>query len=52
MYESGVNCGRLTFDPDLSYLRFTVDTPEDFAFASEVYNALHKKSPVSGLMKR
>ncbi len=30
---------------DLSYLRWTVDTPEDYAFVSEIYDELYPKNP-------
>lgn len=32
-------------ETDLSYLRWTVDTPEDYAFVSQVYDALHPTNP-------
>jgi spore coat polysaccharide biosynthesis protein SpsF len=32
-------------DVDLSHLRWTVDTPKDFAFVSAVYDELHGHSP-------
>jgi spore coat polysaccharide biosynthesis protein SpsF len=49
MYENGVDCGYLAFEPDLSHVRLTVDTPEDFAFASEIYEKLYEKNPEFGL---
>jgi len=49
MYESGIDCGCLAFEPNLSHLRFTVDTLEDFVFITKVYEALYKKSPEFGL---
>jgi spore coat polysaccharide biosynthesis protein SpsF len=49
MYENGIDCGKLALEPNLSHLRFTVDTPEDFAFITEIYEALYKKSPEFGL---
>jgi spore coat polysaccharide biosynthesis protein SpsF len=35
---------QVTRDPPLRY-RWTVDTPEDFAFAADVYTALYPKTP-------
>ncbi|MDD2859396.1 MAG: glycosyltransferase family protein [Candidatus Nanopelagicales bacterium] len=32
-------------DRDLSDLRWTVDTPEDYAFVREIYDALHAQDP-------
>lgn len=37
--------GHLVQDPDLSRLRWTVDTPEDFAFVEKVYEALYPAKP-------
>lgn len=36
---------QLTQTPDLSELRWTVDTPEDHRFAEGVYAALHERNP-------
>jgi spore coat polysaccharide biosynthesis protein SpsF len=37
--------GSLETCPNLSHLRWTVDTPEDFAFASRVYETLYPTDP-------
>lgn len=37
--------GALRYKEDLSRLRWTVDYPEDFAFATQVYEALYPKNP-------
>ena len=37
--------GDLTQDRDESALRWTVDTPEDFAFVERVYAALYPTKP-------
>jgi len=49
IYENGVDCGSLKHEPDLSHLRFTVDTPEDFSFITEIYENLYEKNPEFGL---
>lgn len=51
IYENRIGCGYLTNEPDLSHLRFTVDTPEDFAFISKIYGNLYKEDKVFGLDK-
>ena len=33
-------------EKDLSYLRWTIDTAEDFLFAKEIYNNLYKKNDI------
>ena len=35
----------LVQEPNLEHVRWTVDTPEDFAFATEVYEALYPENP-------
>lgn len=35
----------VTSERDLSQLRWTVDTPEDFAFVEQVYDALYEQDP-------
>jgi spore coat polysaccharide biosynthesis protein SpsF len=37
--------GSLTGEPDLSHHRWTVDTPEDFAFVERVYARLYADNP-------
>ena len=39
---------QLVQEPDLSELRWTVDTPDDYAFAKSVYRALHARNPDFG----
>ncbi len=36
---------RLECDPPLGHLRWTVDTPEDYAFVERVYEALYREKP-------
>ena len=49
IYDNDDGCGYLVHEPDLSHLRFTVDTPEDFSFITEVYRNLFKHNPMFGL---
>jgi spore coat polysaccharide biosynthesis protein SpsF len=43
--DSGLRVGRLTCPLDLSFLRWTVDTLEDFRFVEAVYNELYESTP-------
>jgi spore coat polysaccharide biosynthesis protein SpsF len=46
LYRSGrFSVGHLQQDKDESRLRWTVDTPEDYAFVARVYEALYAKNP-------
>ena len=36
---------RLECDPPLGHLRWTVDTPQDYAFVERVYEALYRRNP-------
>ena len=49
IYENGVGCGHLIHEPDLSHLRFTIDTPEDFSFITIIYETLYHNSTEFGL---
>lgn len=42
--------GCLTFEEDLSYLRWTVDEPVDLNFVREVYQALYPGNPSFGML--
>jgi len=38
-------CQNYTYKDDLSYLRWTVDEPEDFEFVTKIYQELYQKKP-------